>query len=737
MSFYQKKYQLEFDDIIEGEFNDYKLEVHKKYEDGSSADASAELIGTGSPISINYDGDDILKPIRSSYLDINFMKINDSDNYDDLFLAENDTFKVFLYKNGSLFWQGWIGSQYISEPFISAPYQISLKAYDGLHLLKELTYITQQDAARFLDASANYMVDRWGYQQFNRVIEKFIYFTGVRNDIIYAIHLQNSDASAQADFNDFDWYNRVHHHTYLIREGESKTMTETLEDILKGLGLILYQRDGNWCIVKPSDLTITNTKYTCIKADGGTWVDESTTRQSYSTISRSVGESASLYSGDVSYQQIDGAANLTLQFPLKRVTITDKSTSNGLVATFGLDEIINTSTYGFNDWERADPSATEVVVFKYSDLNIPMEGQSDYQSYMEIDLASSGAVLNGTSSDPHLINGEDKVNRTDHPISLTGFKLKFKMRVLAVGVVSTDILRVLVSPKIYRVQTNQTYHYYIKDGVQSTEDAWLENASGDYEMNYVTVTGGEINRWKTYEIVFKPSFTNINVYMPLYGAYAVSKAVGGGDSNPQTPPYNYYYDVTYSDIELIPLPSNPTSSAQPISGVEKTDFIVESSNNYNFTKNEEISFGSKISNTGGNRLIAFNDDINNLGYAAFLANNDQPRRSWFNWTDGKYINKPLQLHLAMVYMYFYYKPVRRIEGTHYGNYKYGDLLIVDNGLNGSKGKFYPLKVSFDLKMARVNFTGDDLLDNSSLDMSKFTSKLLWNGEKSTYLEIIT
>ena len=32
MSNYQKKYTLEFDDVIEGEFNDYRLEIFKKYE---------------------------------------------------------------------------------------------------------------------------------------------------------------------------------------------------------------------------------------------------------------------------------------------------------------------------------------------------------------------------------------------------------------------------------------------------------------------------------------------------------------------------------------------------------------------------------------------------------------------------------------------------------------------------------------------------------------------------------
>ena len=136
MSFYQLKYKLEFDDVIEDEFNVYKLEIRKKYEDGATPDASAELIGSGEPVKLTYEGDDIFKPIRASYLDIDFVKRTDSENYDDLFLAENDTFKVLLFRNAYVFWQGWVGSQYISEPYISAPYNITIKAYDGLHLLK-------------------------------------------------------------------------------------------------------------------------------------------------------------------------------------------------------------------------------------------------------------------------------------------------------------------------------------------------------------------------------------------------------------------------------------------------------------------------------------------------------------------------------------------------------------------------------------------------------------------------
>ena len=79
-------------------------------------------------------------------------------------------------------------------------------------------------------------------------------------------------------------------------------MTKVLEDILTGLGLIIYQRDAKWCIVKPSDLTLATTKNDCIKTSS--WIDESTTNQSYSTSVRNTDISSSFYSDDVPYNLI-------------------------------------------------------------------------------------------------------------------------------------------------------------------------------------------------------------------------------------------------------------------------------------------------------------------------------------------------------------------------------------------------------------------------------------------------
>ena len=85
-------------------------------------------------------------------------------------------------------------------------------------------------------------------------------------------------------------------------------------------------------------------------------------------------------------------------------------------------------------------------------------------------------------------------------------------------------------------------------------------------------------------------------------------------------------------------------------------------------------------------------------------------------------------------MEIYRVSVRRLDGTHYGNYKYGDRLMPIVGgsvetLNGSTGKFFPMNVKMDLKMARISFSGDDLMDNTGTDwQSGLTKSIKWIGK---------
>ena len=95
-------------------------------------------------------------------------------------------------------------------------------------------------------------------------------------------------------------------------------------------------------------------------------------------------------------------------------------------------------------------------------------------------------------------------------------------------------------------------------------------------------------------------------------------------------------------------------------------------------------------------------------------------------------------------MELYRISVRRLDTTHYGNYKYGDKLMPTvNGtvetLNGSQGRFFPMKVQMDLKMARTTFSGDDLMDNTGTDwQSTLTKTIKWIGDNGiTETETLT
>jgi hypothetical protein len=62
---------------------------------------------------------------------------------------------------------------------------------------------------------------------------------------------------------------RVHHQTFLKGESNSMNMEEVLQMILKSLGATIYQRDGNWCIIRISDFTLKITP-SILKRD--TWI---------------------------------------------------------------------------------------------------------------------------------------------------------------------------------------------------------------------------------------------------------------------------------------------------------------------------------------------------------------------------------------------------------------------------------------------------------------------------------
>ena len=997
MAIYQKKYTLEFDDIIEGEFNDYKLEINKKLLETTDnnvtvgatnnsgeninqfdpvrvvsgevvrskasvsssmpstgiatvaiasggttsngilasgvlegipsqvigydyyvgvnggttntaptgtnivqkiaiqvANNSAALLedevtlkGNGSPIQLNYNlvEDDILSCFRSSYLDVSFYKESLSEDFSELFIAENDSFKVFLYKNDNLFWQGWLATQLFSEPFASPPYVIKLRAYDGIHLLKDIPYFTSTDV---FQATSNLFNDRYGYHNITDIIEKCIYNTGVLNDVFYYINIKNQETTNLTS--EFQKKTRIHHQTFLNGESDSMNMREVLEIIFKSLGVTIYQRDGNWCIIRVSEFTTSNSN-SVIKRSDWRAVDNPTDTNYVLTTESLESVISTKVSSEVDFFQVDNSSTLTLQYPLKEV-IVEQEFDHNMVTNTTIDNVNDlgasdpSGLYLMDDWQPQGSNIQEAVVLRKNEPQ--SQSKNLNKSLLEADLGYDSVKIDHCDGSLHYPSDHDVIIDSS---TITGLRAEAKARPLGRSLVGDQAIGLLFSPKLHEEGTlvytgfgrsaidevsminntilrfnetaglydnlilgvldvNVTGQSYVvkvyQDGAifftsptmpaRLFSDPTVEMGGGsgatgipsnlefrmnvgairDYTVQIVTtggtiqdaqwklrgyesngvdiwgtlyysmsnivvntfsinnyqysdingnaIAGGNIgtvapnidtkdiistafiknftcandfvassfisnrlNDWETYSVTatrnWQSNISNLNIELHLFGSAIVQDENGAK----LTSPYLDVFDVSYTDIKLLPVVTD--SKFVP----KKQEYVMSQPSNFSNKKTLETKIGSALFQTGYNRYIGF-DSTTSTTF----------EKSWTNWTDSKFTSVTMQHLLASCYMELYRIPVRRIDGTHYGNYKYGDRLVLKvNGLtdtlNGSQGKFYPMKVTMDLKMARTSFSGDDLLDNTGTDwQTGLTKTIKWIGENDiTETETLT
>lgn len=99
------------------------------------------LQATGDPLHIEWltPGDDLLfNPIKGSIVMLN-IECTTNFQYIDLYSSENMVYKMKIYYASTLYWQGWVSSDY-TEPYDTPPYTVSIVAADGLGMLKNIAY---------------------------------------------------------------------------------------------------------------------------------------------------------------------------------------------------------------------------------------------------------------------------------------------------------------------------------------------------------------------------------------------------------------------------------------------------------------------------------------------------------------------------------------------------------------------------------------------------------------------
>lgn len=112
----------------------YKVRILQKDYDSTVYD----VVMGGEPVIINYNGgEDKFDIIRGSECVLNLYS-QTNNQFTEILIGDKGEYKVEILKNDSLFWSGFVIQDNYTEPFMPAPYLISVRATDGLGDLKML-----------------------------------------------------------------------------------------------------------------------------------------------------------------------------------------------------------------------------------------------------------------------------------------------------------------------------------------------------------------------------------------------------------------------------------------------------------------------------------------------------------------------------------------------------------------------------------------------------------------------
>jgi hypothetical protein len=104
---------------------------------GTATLAPEELRFDGTnPLKVTWErrGDEFFVPVKASEATVNIL-CTENFRYIGLFTSDPRRFRVSVFRNGALFWRGYVVADLYSENFAAPPYQVSIKAVDGFNLL--------------------------------------------------------------------------------------------------------------------------------------------------------------------------------------------------------------------------------------------------------------------------------------------------------------------------------------------------------------------------------------------------------------------------------------------------------------------------------------------------------------------------------------------------------------------------------------------------------------------------
>lgn len=213
--------RIEYKDINEV---DTQVNVYSEGFSGQYGQAPAD----GDPLSISW-GDESSKMLPGHYGSSAKVRFDAETDYQylDLFSSDARANLVEVKKAGSIFWLGFMDSEDLSEPLIAPPYPVSIKAYDGIGLLKDEPFL-QADGSSYQ-----------GETTLLEILQICLAKTGHGLDFNTAVSFRGSGQPSTAD--------SLSQHKKDVVVYQDMSCYEVLGQILPACRI--FQRGGEWYVI--------------------------------------------------------------------------------------------------------------------------------------------------------------------------------------------------------------------------------------------------------------------------------------------------------------------------------------------------------------------------------------------------------------------------------------------------------------------------------------------------------
>lgn len=242
-------YYSEFKDVAE---NSVRIEIYK---DSDTEVSATELLLSADTAQIECDADSLFSPIKVSELTLNVLT---KDVLKELYTAKANEVSAKVFRNGVLFWFGYLSPNVYSSDYTDETNLLSLEFVDTLSQLDYFKY-------RYVDTFENKSYIRSFHAIITSILDR-IDSERVINEIYLSNSLQINGS------NDVLGKMMIQERNFFDESDEADTCKNVLSEIIKYLSMTMIQYENKYLILDYDSIKNGNDKY--VKYDRTTGANE-------------------------------------------------------------------------------------------------------------------------------------------------------------------------------------------------------------------------------------------------------------------------------------------------------------------------------------------------------------------------------------------------------------------------------------------------------------------------------